>query len=156
MYRLVLESERLHSSDALAEDLRRIKFSVVTAQQSKAVSLMEITGHMPELLKWFTENRDHLINENVPSMVPIGRSIALRISAFYDAVDPDNLRDLEEVYDYRLHHGLRFALRGLDIDNIYIGMNMDCHEISCADGQVPWVYEIDLKSFLRDLESDQF
>lgn len=156
MYRLVLELERLRSSSVLAEDLHRIKLAVVTAQQCRVASLMEATGNAPELLGWFRENRDHLLNDNMPLAVPSGASIALRLSAFYDAVDPDSVRALDEVYEYRWRHGLRFALRGLDIEDVYIGMNMSRYEISCAEGQAPWAYEIDLESFLRDLKFDAY
>jgi hypothetical protein len=100
------------------------------------------------LLDWVVENKNAILCEPFPSLGVVGQSLAERISRFYDVVDPgDDAKD-DAMYEYRTRHGVRFALRGVDVPVIYIGLNSTGHEIS-GDG---WACRVDMEAFIRDVE----
>ena len=107
-----------------------------------------------DLVRWLKTNRDALLNEPLPSN-PVGKtSIAAWIKGFYDKVDPENdpMGMVQAVYDYRQAHGLRFALRGMDVPDVYFRLFEEKYEVSIWNESEKWKYFIDLPVFLRSLK----
>jgi len=106
------------------------------------------------LLAWLYDNRAILYEDVPPQELEGAGSIAERIQAFYEKVDPDDTNALERVFRYRSSHGLRFALRGVDVPDAYLGRLCGRHyEVSCAEAGAVWSYQCDLPGFLKEIES---
>ena len=79
------------------------------------------------------------------------KTIAKSIFNFYDQFeDTNDLNELNRLYKYRERHGLRFALRGYDVADIYIGKVGEYHTISLCDKENDWSYNIDMRQFIID------
>ncbi|MDH2433498.1 hypothetical protein QCD60_13030 [Pokkaliibacter sp. MBI-7] len=104
-------------------------------------------------LNWFNENKRAIIDEIFPFMTT-NKSIAESVANFYQYVEDHTDEEVDKVYEYRTTHGLRFAFRGQDVDDIYIGkISADVYEISKA-GDKPWSLKIDINDIFRQLNSE--
>ena len=117
--------------------------------------LLDFGGGAEELRSWFITNRKALLEERLPIGEKGGCSIAQAVAQFYSNLDPDsgtgNL--VECVYRYRTSHSLRFALRGTDVDDIYVGLFGDTYEVSFCRGEDRWRHAVDLPSFLNEVRA---
>lgn len=104
------------------------------------------------VLEWFVSNKESLLNEFLFIQVNEGRSIAATIHEFYEDIDPEDFDSMDRMLAYRESHGLRFALRGVDIPDVYIGKKRDgIYEVSCVDIHNCWMFEVDLPAFFDKL-----
>ena len=74
---------------------------------------------------------------------------------FYKNINLDEDKLVDAMFEYRLSHEIRFAHRGTDIPQIYIGKNNNYHEVSCLNEKGGWSYNFnanDLIESILDLE----
>ncbi|PXF30724.1 hypothetical protein WH50_14020 [Pokkaliibacter plantistimulans] len=113
--------------------------------QAKSENLGEIN--------WFTENKKAILDDEL-SVLQENMSIAESIKNFYENIESKTDEEVDRVYEYRTTHGLRFAFRGQDIDDIYIGkISEDRYEISEAGG-THWSITIDINDFFHQLNNE--
>ncbi len=107
-------------------------------------------------LDWISKNREALLNEKIPLKLEGFSSIAKGIFSFYKDLDPEIESEdvVESIYSYRQRHGLRFAFRGVDMDDIYIGRLNDMVTISqYSDDKNQWNFNIKADYFINDIEN---
>jgi hypothetical protein len=104
------------------------------------------------LIQWFIDNREWLLQEKLP-IEPYESSIAETIYEFYENVDPDDANILDSIYNYRTRHDLWFALRGTDVQDVYIGLGNNGYEVSCCSESEKWAYNIKLSTFLQNIDA---
>ncbi|HEY0684625.1 MAG TPA: hypothetical protein VGD45_19980 [Steroidobacter sp.] len=150
MYALRLEKQDDPALTDTGTSVGRYRLLVCDELTHAQIGLAEFFCEAGDLWDWFSAHREALLEENPPEFLPEGISLAQRISKFYEDVDPDAAGIdalLDTLHAYRTRHGLRFALRGVDIPNIYLGRHNSMHEISCAEDP-SWSYQVDLPQFL--------
>ena len=115
---------------------------------------MDIHGELKELHDWLKEHRVDLLQNRIPVSESKGSCIADVLCQFYNELNPDvdDPALMQSMYDYRVAHCLRFAFRGTDLSDIYLGTFNGVHEVSCWGKGEHWTYEIDLPRFLQDIE----
>lgn len=120
----------------------------IEVNQGEFISLASIPLDDVQELAWFRENIESIKNDILP--VPIGDyvSIAKIIRDFYSSDDMDEFI-IGELYNYRVSHGLRFAFRGRDIPDIYIGKLNDDYQISCSDSDFEFCYSFNINNFIH-------
>jgi len=106
-------------------------------------------------LSWFTENEYNIRNDKLPLDTIEGYSISQIIEHFYESVSDDiagsNLVD--EAYEYRSKHGVRFGFRGQDISDVYIGLNSSGeYEVSCSGNDDKYSYIVDIDSLFNQVK----
>lgn len=132
------------------ERYARIVLKVTDASGTEVRRIVDITWDCVGLLRWALENEPAIRSAQLPAFVPAGRSIAERVQSFYAAIDEnDDDTESERIFEYNQGHNLRFALHGVDVQAIYVGVNEGEHELSCAESE-PWRYVVGLDSFFRD------
>lgn len=104
-----------------------------------------------EQLDWFEVNKDNIIKKQCPIDFMNSSSIAEGIRIFYEHADCDNDDELEEIFDFRSKHALRSAFKGQDIPDIFIAANNYGHEISCADNDTVFKYDVDIDSLFSEV-----
>lgn len=137
-----------------------IELNIKDKSGNKITTLLHITWDIICLLRWIFENHEKLLKDNEPTIIFNKGSLSHAIKVFYTNLpDEDNNNNntdldsiLETLYKYRTHHGFQFAMRGTDIPDIYIGKNNEAYEISCADTNNCWRYEIDFPVFFDQLK----
>ena len=130
----------------------------VCIKEKVVKNIIDIEWNSIHLFEWLIECEDSIKNEDVPLVFQAyeGKSIAQMRFLFYKNLDTD-LEDeiffnlLKEAYDYSYSHGLRFALRGVNILGIFIGKVGEKHYISCYEGNYRWNFEIDIDTFFKDV-----
>jgi hypothetical protein len=127
---------------------------LLDTKTNQTQTLVSLAGGAWELAQWLKRNREPLLNGRAPVEEGEFSSIAETIANFYENLDPDdNTNDMvQRVYDYRGSHSLRFALRGADVDDIYLGVFRDKHQISLWTDKVRWQFTIGLRQFLDEVE----
>lgn len=157
MYKLDLKISELHPDqyiDMPSKDEVYADISLdVQLDGGKIFNVFKIKWDAMCFLNWFIENKQAIIYENPIELIDGGVSIACGIEKFYGNVDPDNLAELDMVFEYSKRHGLRFALRGVDINEVYIGKTEKGYEISYCNNDSIWSYKIDLLEFIASIES---
>jgi hypothetical protein len=115
-------------------------------------TVFHIQWDLTVLAEWLTANRDDLVTEEMPG-IEKETSVAKSIFNFYEHILPDEENDalMDSMYTYRASHGLRFAFRGVDLDDIYIGLFEEKLTISAVAPE-EWSYEIDRDAFLNSIQ----
>jgi hypothetical protein len=131
----------------------RIRLFINSDSDEEFQDILHIQADLNELAAWFGKNRNLLLDEMLPIRNSAFSSIAESIARYYGDSEPqsNDLMD-ERLYNYRLSHGLRFGMRGVDIPDIYLGIFGEHHEISFIGGNVKWKYEINLLAFLDEVQ----
>lgn len=157
MSQLVLNFQRKkypYPEDSEGKSLHwgKISLGVVLENDPTLKTLLIIEWDLKPLVCWLYDNVDFLLNENYPvELAHLGASIASKMKAFYDSdADVDDSL-FESVFHYRQRHGIRFAVRGTDTKDIYVGKNGSEYEISCCDDNEVWAYSVDLELFLQNM-----
>lgn len=121
----------------------QITLSICNQNAECVVAPFSVKWDVQPIIQWFSENREYLFADKFPV------SLAQRLSAFYEA---DEVTDelIEAIYSYRTRHGLRFALRGVDVPDVYIGRTEIGIEISATAKSGGWSYPIDLEAFYTE------
>jgi len=100
-----------------------------------------------EFLNWLVENEKALRDESCPDNIK-SPSIAKGLYDFYRKLNNNtDMAEIDKIFEYRERHGLRFALRGTDIDDVYIALNNGAVTISLHEKKERWNYNIDVEDF---------
>jgi hypothetical protein len=152
MHRLKLELRQLPPEEWPDEPVSpdfyaEIQLSIRSPEGTFVQTVFSIKWNAAPLLEWICNNKDYILHEHFPA------SLAEMVAAFQAA---ENISDrcMDEIYAYRTRHGLRFALRGVDIPDAYLGRTTLGYEISCADDDGTWSYLIDLGAFFKEVASE--
>lgn len=126
-------------------------------------NLLDTQWDLSMLLDWFNENEqsirhDALNDESLGIYVLQAESLAQAMSRLQERDFSDNQEALEDkwhdfLFDFRQKHSLRFALRGTDIPEIFIGINRGSGEISLCDESM-WSYQFDMEDFLSSVHKE--
>ncbi|HZX59662.1 MAG TPA: hypothetical protein VFE54_13085 [Mucilaginibacter sp.] len=149
-YNLILPHPFAQESSSQFELWAEYRLEVVDANGRIIKTVLEIEWDLLMFLSWFVENKNALLEQGIPLENKYS-SIGEAVYHFYDAMDDDFDNDelLDGVYEYRVAHGIRFALRGTDIPDIYIGIFNKNGTISFCDNNEKWNYNINLADFLE-------
>lgn len=111
--------------------------------------LFTIEWDFRDIINWFSINKEALINESFPFSKSHG-SIAKKV---FDLLEDENSDEdqIDILYEYRTRHGIRFALRGTNIVDLYLGKTNSTYEVSLFDSNNDWRYQIDLIDFVNKL-----
>jgi|GEM_PF-3300141 len=140
-----------HSKEALWAS---IKIEVWDANNEPVLTVLDIEWDIFVFLSWCIENKYYLLNEKIPKYIQFDSSIAKSLFNFYqdDSIDSEAFSVFSIVYDYRTRHGLRFAFRGTDIDDVYLGQVDNVVFISCYDDDKAYNYPVDLEKFITEIQ----
>lgn len=103
------------------------------------------------LKTWLVENEKLIKECGFPMEKINGCSLAEQSYFFYENADADDDHNIDAMYEYRESHCLRFACRGIDFPDIYIGKNDGDHEISLYNDGEKWRYFFDIDDFYINL-----
>lgn len=148
----------IHPATKLSED-SNLFFLIVSliSLDGNPIKLLQVVLENVSQIQWFIKNEDNIRNEELPFYVKKNCSIAEAIEQFYENIDSDleESKLLDSTYNYRNHHGIRFAFRGQDIVDLYIGLNHGEYEISYLKGSLLFKYVVDIDSFFEQLKKAQ-
>lgn len=133
--------------------LKVIEWVIVDNHQEKII--VSIVGDTNEIKEWIHTNQEKILNEQLPFNTKLQGSIAEKIDFFYKNINLNEDKLVDAMFEYRLSHGIRFAHRGTDTPQIYIGKNNNYHEVSCLNEKGGWSYNFnanDLIESILDLE----
>lgn len=134
-------------------DLFFLNVEIVKDDSSKPLKLFRVVIECVEELNWFIEKESFIKNDKLPYCLNESLSIAAAIKQFYENANTDDETQLEAMFNYRKNHGIRFAFRGQDIIDAYIGLTAGFLEISCAENSNSWVYKIDFDSLIDQIKT---
>jgi hypothetical protein len=134
------------------QDWGRISLSVGSKAGEKIRGLLNIQWNLKELSAWLRTNKRVLLEEQPPFVEADSISIADAIARFYENVDVSADLKVDQMYQYRTTHGIRFGLSGTDAPDIYLGIFRGVHEISLSSVSERWRYEIELAGFFAQLD----
>jgi hypothetical protein len=106
------------------------------------------------LKKWLLDNENAIRDDAFPIEKYTDCSLAESSYHFYEDIDADNddaIDAIDAMYNYRESHCLRFACRGTDFPDVYIGKNGAMHEISIYSSDEKWRYFFDVDDFFSEL-----
>jgi len=143
------ERERDHG-----EIWARIDLAVVDEQGATVRSVLSCEWNADELLTWLVANKQALLGDPLPP--PLGgrggASIAERVQRFYNDDEVPSDEDLDQVFAYRVSHGVRFGMRGTDVPDVYVGLGGEGYEISAWDDSGGWRHPVDVADFVQRAE----
>lgn len=105
-----------------------------------------------EFVGWFLEHEKEIREDELPIEKINNKSIAESIHYSYDILDVDDDGLVDKMYDYRSEHCLRFASRGSDFPEIYIGKSGKLYEVSKFSHAESWRYFIDIDDFFNSIK----
>lgn len=131
-----------------------IRIAVCDPSGAELATLLNLKWTLLDFSEWLQSNKVAILHETMPLVDSSAGSIAEAISRFYEDMDPEavDASILDRVFDYRCRHGLRFAFRGTDAPDIYIGRFQGQHEISRWDEHEQWRYEVNLEAFFMNVQ----
>ena len=103
----------------------------------------------PEFIGWIIENEREIKFSDLPIENREKYSIAKLIKFFYKGLDVDDDDLVDKTFNYRASHCLRFASRGTDIPEIFIGKSDRLHEISLFNEHEQWQFFFDADEFFN-------
>lgn len=106
-----------------------------------------------EFIGWFLEHEREIREDELPIETVSNKSLAENIYYSYDTLDVDDDDLVDKMYHYRRGHCLRFASRGCDFPEIYIGKSGGLYEVSNFSLDESWQYNIDIDSFFNSIRS---
>ncbi|UNK63072.1 hypothetical protein [Buttiauxella ferragutiae] len=135
-------------------DAQLIKLSINS--NVNAESLFTGRVDLRSLIDWLLEKERAIREDDFPINNLNGHSLAENSYCFYESVDSDNDDAIDAMYNYRTSHCLRFACRGTNIPDIYIGRNEGEYEISKYTLDEEWRYFFDINDFFSKIERYKF
>lgn len=146
--------------------MNKLNITLLNSAESKKAQAVEIsiksngvlhalfTGivDFQALIEWLKENEDAIRKADFPIVNLTDDSLAKKVHCFYESVDVDDDDLIDAMFDYRTSHCLRFACRGVDFPEIYIGKLVSKHEISLFTDNETWRYFFDVDDFFGKLK----
>lgn len=118
-------------------------------------TILSFEGNLCELISWVHEKRELLLHQELPPFIrhkfDDRLSVAETLSAYYETCDTENDEEIDETFSYRVSHGLRFAFRGSNIPDIYLGIKNGIYTVSCIE-QDKFAYAVDMSYFLTEVD----
>ena len=146
--------------------MNKLNITLLNSAESKKAQAVEIsiksngvlhalfTGivDFQALIEWLKENEDAIRKADFPIVNLTDDSLAKKVHCFYESVDVDDDDLIDAMFDYRTSHCLRFACRGVDFPEIYIGKLGSKYEISLFTDNETWRYFFDVDDFFGKLK----
>lgn len=133
-----------------SDDAQFVDLSVV--EDGVKHSLFVGRVNIKEFIGWLLEHEKEIREDEIPFDKAQGNSLAEIIYDAYNKLDADDDELVDKMYDYRSGHCLRFAARGTDFPEIYIGKAGESYEVSKFSSKENWRYPIDIDDFFRSLK----
>lgn len=150
MNHLQLQIKRKPNPYCSGEDWGEIELSVVGPDGRGLFTLINMEWDPSALVDWLLDCKHELLTGVMPAP-ECGNSISEAVAVFYDKVDPEDDSAVDGMHQYRSRHCLRFAMRGADMPEYYLGLFKNRYEVSGSEAGTHWRYDIDLEGFLRAL-----
>lgn len=130
----------------------KIRLEVVDDFDKVIKTVFNIQWNAIEIIDWVNLNINYLMNDEIPNVIK-GDSIAKGIFDFYESLDSILKSEglVDTIYSYRTKHGIRFGLRGVEIDDVYIGVIDKVMTISFYSETDDWNYQVDIMPFLNGI-----
>jgi hypothetical protein len=137
----------------------RIILVVEDRVEKNLLVLLDKKWDAQEVFDWFMFNKGKILNDSLPDFIIGDGSIPEKLEEFYDKADliPEGYESesdaelWDKIYSYRESHSLRFAFKGCDVEDIYIGKSNIGHEVSCVAAGGNWSYPIDIEDFYQSI-----
>ncbi|QMV53024.1 hypothetical protein [Ewingella americana] len=125
----------------------------ISIESSSELHLL-FTGRvdLPAFTEWFIENEDAIRKSDFPVDNLTQDSLAEKVHCFYENANVDDDDLIDAMFDYRASHCLRFACRGVNFPEIYIGKLGSGHEVSLFTQNENWQYFFDVDDFFCKLK----
>lgn len=136
---------------SLLDDFQLIDISVISNREREAIFQGKID--LSELISWLIENEHEIKSIDIPINREGSGSLARKIRHFYENMDKTHDVVVDAMFEYRSNHCLRFACRGTNFPEIYIGKSKHNYEISLSDNDSEWMYFIDIEDFFNHLNN---
>lgn len=121
----------------------RITIRVFSSEETRV--LADFNWDAKEIFDWFEQNQEYICTEERPVWCQ-EPTIAGSVEVMFESDEVDDAC-LDDIYNYRLRHDLRFAVRGARIPSVYFGCGVAGGELSAViDGEVVSV-SVDFSSF---------
>lgn len=139
-------------------DWAKIDINVVNHDNTIVKNIFHMQWNLSELIDWILENEEAIMKENMPVLLK-GNSIARAIYNFRENLSYPEEEGPEQaifnykyevVWNYKVKHGLRFGMRGTDINDTFIGLLNGKHTISLYEDE-QYNYEVDLSDFFNSV-----
>ena len=141
-------------TSSIKEAWAKMKLQIVNNRNQVEKVVFDIQWDMKKFINWIALNKPFIFEENPPQQISHYASIAKGLYEFFDNLDPEKEEEttLLKLYNYRTRHGLRFALRGVDVDDVYIGLINGNLTISFCESVNEWDYKSEVKDFLNEID----
>jgi hypothetical protein len=114
-------------------DESRIDLRITENAGIPGKTLFSIVWEDAELREWLSENRKSILSEDLPAFAPDASCIAESIARFYDREPDPSESEFDAMHAYRTRHGFRFAMRGANIPDVYVGLFRGKHQVSVIE-----------------------
>ncbi|MBD1364855.1 hypothetical protein IDJ77_13620 [Mucilaginibacter sp. ZT4R22] len=153
----ILDHPYADEPSSVFEQWARMRLEICNDDGESEKIIFDTQWDVKVLVAWVIENQVYLLAEEYPFSLQES-SVAEGLHNFYegldldgDSIEEDELLDL--VYNYRVRHGLRFAMRGTDIDDVFIGPINGETTISCFNDFSNWNYKVEIDGFLSTINT---
>jgi len=148
MYKFILNVGPFDKNSNKQEETE-IEFLVTDGNDVRTI--LKTRWDISEFREWISGNLNRILREPFPSFFGQDSSIAKCVASFYDSVNPEDDDLIDRAFDYRRAHGIRFALRGARIPDMYVGQRYGNLEISSYSEQDEWSYFLYTDSFENEM-----
>lgn len=133
--------------------LQHPQFIEISLENENGVHAL-FTGQVDFLAftEWLIENEDTIRKSDFPVDNLTQYSLAKKVNCFYESANVDDDVLIDAMFGYRASHCLRFACRGVDVPEIYIGKLGSKHEISLFAQNEHWQHFFDVDDFFSKLK----
>ncbi len=107
--------------------------------------------NVSEFILWMKDNESNIRYVDLPDHNCSIDSIAYYIHEFYEKIDVDNESLIDMMFEYRASHCFKFAARGVNFPEIYIGKSGENYELSLYTNKGEWRYLIDIDDFFTHI-----
>jgi len=133
-----------------SDAVQLIDLSVIVNGEKHSLFVGEVDVN--EFIEWFFEHEKEIREHEIPINKLSGQSLAENIYLSYNILDVEDDEIVDKMYEYRSGHCLRFAARGNDFPEIYIGKLGGVYEISKYSPTESWRYPIDIDGFFNSIK----
>lgn len=126
------------------------RITIKASNQRGDFVLADFNWDAKEIFNWFERNKEPICMGERPKWC-LESTIAGSVEVTFESDEVDD--DLfDEIYNYRLMHDLRFAVRGANIPSVYFGCGVSGGEVSAVVGGRVISFSVDFSDFYFMLE----